>query len=77
MNCKDCEFLVKAAQAMLDRLDNSRQNWTQAAIDAQRSGNHELSVQIQNTVLQALSGFPEEELRAALQYIAKKEKEEI
>lgn len=52
--------------AWMARWEQSNQNWTQNAVDAQKKGDYELSVTIQNTVLTALSGFPVEESRAAL-----------
>lgn len=59
--------LEEAGKAMLRRHSVSLQNWTQAAADAQRSGDRELFVQISNTALTALSEFPVEQARAALQ----------
>lgn len=68
----DVERVVKALEGMLIRHRNSVQNWTQAAVDAQRSDNRELSVQIQNIALTCLDGFPTQEARAALQALGER-----
>jgi uncharacterized coiled-coil protein SlyX len=58
----DVAQLREALNAMVSRWKSSKQNWTQAACDADR----ELSVTIQNTVLAALDGFPIEQAIKAL-----------
>ena len=58
----DVARLREALNAMVSRWKSSKQNWTQAACDADR----ELSVTIQNTVLAALDGFPIEQAIKAL-----------
>lgn len=62
----EVERLREALAGMVQRHSNAVQNWTQAAVDAQRSGNRDLFVSIQNTVLTALDGFPIKQARAAL-----------
>ena len=58
--------LVECLEGMLLRHEASRQNWTQAVMDAQKSGDYELSCSLRNTALQALEDFPIDAARAAL-----------
>ncbi len=58
--------LREALEGMVSRHRGATQNWTQNAVDAQSSGNRDLSVMIQNTVLTALGGFPVDAARKAL-----------
>ena len=60
------ERLREALKGMVERHVASEQNWTQAAVDAQRRGDFELRNSIINTALQALDGFPLAQAVAAL-----------
>lgn len=60
------ERLAKVLQDFQRRLFSARQNFTQAAVDAQKRGDFELRTTIQNTALTALDGFPEEKIDASL-----------
>jgi len=60
------EQLLEALEGMVRRHAASQQNWVQAVMDAQHSGDHELSASLRNTALQALDHFPIEQARAAI-----------
>ena len=59
--------LEAGLRGMLTRHSAAKQNWEQAAVDAQRAGDFALRDRITNTALQALTGFPVTEARALLE----------
>lgn len=62
--------VAEVLEAFVRRHETATQNWTQAAVDAQRSGDRELYVSIRNMVLDLLDSFPVEQARAALRKAA-------
>src|SRR5690606_30833240 len=61
-----CGEMERALDGLLLRYFSSKQNWEQAAVDAQTKGDYELRDRIMATALQALSDFPIDAARAAL-----------